>query len=122
MGEHYDWDWRLKRNVWDSPLLLVGGGALVLLILIGVYAFYILKREHVEEAPPAPPPAVEPSPSPIEAQYIRLAPFLLVCVVGIWLLVVLVAILVFLVWTRLPERNDMRGQQSKNGKPPPSTF
>ncbi len=38
-----------KKNVWDSKLLLVGGGALILLILIGIAIFFVLKRETAAE-------------------------------------------------------------------------
>ena len=40
---------RFKKNVWDSKLLLVGGGALGVLILVGVVLFFILKRETAAE-------------------------------------------------------------------------
>ena len=123
MGEHNDWDWEpQRRNVWDSKLLLVGGGALAVLVLIGVALFFMLKRERraVENAQP---PTVEISPSPIEAQPLPFEPLpaflLLACAVGIWLLVILVAVLVWLVWLRLPAADDTRGQPDKIGKPPP---
>ena len=38
-----------KKNVWDSPLLLVGGGALILLILLFIALWYYLKRETAQE-------------------------------------------------------------------------
>lgn len=40
---------RKKENQWDSPLLLIGGGALALLILCGVAVFYFLFSESGDE-------------------------------------------------------------------------
>jgi len=122
--KHDEWEpqrsfW--QRDVWDSPLLLIGGGMLMLLILVGVTLFFLLKREHVAEPPP--PPSVEVSPAPVDVRPVPFEPFLLfACAVGIWLLVVLVAILVWLVWIRLPAREDTREPPSTSGKPPPSTI
>jgi outer membrane protein assembly factor BamB len=35
---------RIKTNVWDSKLLLVGGGALILMIITGVALYFLLTR------------------------------------------------------------------------------
>ncbi len=35
---------QIRTNVWDSKLLLVGGGALILMILVGVALYYALTR------------------------------------------------------------------------------
>ncbi len=40
---------RIKKNVWDSKLLYVGGGALILLSLIGIVIWIILERETAAE-------------------------------------------------------------------------
>jgi len=40
---------KFKKNVWDSPLLLVGGGALLLLLIIGIALYFILQRETAAE-------------------------------------------------------------------------
>jgi len=123
MDEQDDWDREpLRRNIWDDKLLLVGGGAIVVLILIGAALFSILqrKREAVENAPP---PTVEVTPPPIEVQPLPFEPLpvflLLACAVGIWLLVILVAILTWTVWLRLPPTDDTRARADKIGKPPP---
>lgn len=38
-----------RRNVWDSPLLLLGGGALLLLIFVGVIVLFSLNRRSGDE-------------------------------------------------------------------------
>lgn len=121
MGKHDDWNWEpQRRNVWDSKLLLVGSGTLLVLTLIGTALWFSLQRPIAENAPP---PTVEVAPAPIEVQPLPFAPLpvflLLACAVGIGLLVILVAVLVWLVWLRLPQADDTREQSGKAGKPPP---
>ncbi|GAB4129179.1 MAG: hypothetical protein Kow0040_04890 [Thermogutta sp.] len=38
-----------RRNVWDSPLLLLGGGALLLLVFVGVIVLFSLNRRSGDE-------------------------------------------------------------------------
>jgi len=124
---HRDWEpqrnnaWGIKRNPWDSRLLLVGGGALLVLILTGMFLWIYLLRTGQEDAPP---PTVENTPAPLEVDPSPFEPLpvflLLACAVGIWLLVILVAILTWLVWLRLPTSDDTQGLSDKIGKPPPT--
>ena len=39
-----------KKNVWDSPLLLIGGGVLLLLVFAGAFLLWSLRRETGDEA------------------------------------------------------------------------
>lgn len=39
-----------KKNVWDSPLLLIGGGALLLLCIVGVVLMFSLGRQTGDQA------------------------------------------------------------------------
>jgi len=41
--------WPRRRNVWDSPLLLLGGGALLLLVFVGVIVLFSLNRRSGDE-------------------------------------------------------------------------
>ncbi len=38
-----------RKNEWDSPLLLIGGGALVLIVICGVAVWWMLNRETGDE-------------------------------------------------------------------------
>ena len=73
---------------WDSTLLYTGLGGLVLMLIVGVALWAQLTR-----------PAVQvPSMEPLEAVIV----FLLLCAVGIWVLVLLVATLIWMIWQRIP--------------------
>lgn len=114
MSEHNQWDSEPRRkDVWDSKLMLLGGGALMLLMLIGITICCLLRREPVEKIPAIPS---EAQPFPIETLLVLLV---LACAVGIWLLVILVAMLVWIVWRRLPHPDDTLDPPGKTGKPPP---
>ena len=41
---------RQPRNAWDSPLLLIGGGTLIGLLLLGAVLLYVMKRQTGDQA------------------------------------------------------------------------
>ncbi len=41
---------RGQRNVWDSPLLLIGGGSLIGLVLLGAVLFFVTRRQTGDQA------------------------------------------------------------------------
>ncbi|MBC8873386.1 MAG: hypothetical protein H8E44_28450 [Planctomycetes bacterium] len=120
MTEPNDLNWCRRKNIWDNPVFLVGGPTLLVILMVGAALWMGLQRPIPEDATP---PNVEVAPVPIEVEPLSFEPLtvflLLACAVGIWLLVVLVVVLTWIVWLRLPATNDTREQPDKIVKPPP---
>lgn len=91
-----------RRAFWSERLFLVGFGVLVMLIFIGISLYLALERRTPEEVPP---PTVKITPAPVEVRYP--SPLLLLAyVVGVGLLVILAAILIWRMWLRTSRSND----------------
>jgi uncharacterized iron-regulated membrane protein len=75
---------------WDSIVMSVGSVGLAMLLMLGIVLWWSLTRPAVQ----APSTSVEPLTIVIV--------LLSLCAVGIWVLVLLVAALIWMIWQRIP--------------------